>query len=417
MKNLDLNNKQIQAARVAMFNAMRDGDEEAQGQAFNDFSQSLQDTISEQANSVIGDAANEMTDNKILEARGIQRPMTSTERKFFAAAAQKQSFENLGETFPETIVEDVLSRIQQEHPLLAAIDTQTVSALMKVIYADPTSKTAFWGKVPDNIKQILTDGFKVLSLESSKLSGFLAVPKGFFKLGPAYLATYVITFLEETMAATLETAVVSGTGKDMPIGMIKKLSGSVDGVYPDKPAIALNDLEPLSLAGIHGALTKAKTDNGQVAVIVNPMTYWAKLFAKLAVKDSDSNWHLITLPTGDVIVQSYAVPEDKLVFGVLKNYVLGVSGEMELNRYEQTLAIEDMDLFIAKFFGMGIAKNENAFFVADVSKMTGATIPTLEDSADVKRPGRISNVTDEPTLPDEEDGEGTDKTKKAAEKK
>ncbi|MFW1667373.1 phage major capsid protein, partial [Acinetobacter ursingii] len=174
------------------------------------------------------------------------------------------------------------------------------------IYADPTSKTAFWGKVPDNIKQILTDGFKVLSLESSKLSGFLAVPKGFFKLGPAYLATYVITFLEETMAATLETAVVSGTGKDMPIGMIKKLSGSVDGVYPDKPAIALNDLEPLSLAGIHGALTKAKTDNGQVAVIVNPMTYWAKLFAKLAVKDSDSNWHLITLPTGDVIVQSYA---------------------------------------------------------------------------------------------------------------
>lgn len=395
MKNLDFDSKEIKNSRIAMFNAMRDGNKEQQGEAFDQFAESIQNAIKDQAGMAINDIANEMTDEKILENRGIQRPMTTNERKFFNEAVEKQSFENLEETFPETIVEDVLSKIKQEHPLLAEIDTQTVSALMKLIYADPTKKTAFWGKVPDNIRQILTDGFKTLSLESSKLSGFLAVPKGFFQLGPAYLATYVITFLEETMSAALETAVVSGTGKDMPIGMIKKLSGSVDGVYPDKTPIELSDLKPLSLAGIHAALTKAKTDNGQVAAIVNPMSYWAKMFPQLAVQDADNNWHLITLPTGDVIVESYAVPEDKIVFGVLKNYALGVSSGMELNRYDQTLAIEDMDLFVAKFFGMGIAKNENAFFVADISKMASATIPELEDEADVNRPGRIADVSDE----------------------
>lgn len=395
MKNLDLNTEQVKAARVKMFNSMRDGDEKQQGEAFNEFAESLQNSIGEQARETMHGMANEMTDSKILEARGVRRPMTTHERKFFAEAAKKQSFDNLEEVLPETIVEDVLSRIQEEHPLLSMVDTQTVSALMKLIYADPTKQTAFWGKVPSNIKQILEDGFKTLSLESSKLSGFMAVPKGFFQLGPTFLATYVVTFLEETMAATLESAVVAGTGKDMPIGMTKKLSGSVDGVYPDKPTIELADLQPMSLAGIHAALTKAKTANGQIAAIVNPMSYWSKLFPQLAVGDADNNWHLITLPTGDTIVQSYAVPEDRIIFGVLKNYALGVSGQMELNNYDQSLAIEDMNLFIAKFFGMGVAKNENAFFVADISSMPGAEIPALEGDSDVKRPGRFGDVTED----------------------
>ena len=54
-----------------------------------------------------------------------------------------------------------------------------------------------------------------------------------------------------------------------------------------------------------------------------------------------------------------------------------------------------MDLFIAKFFGMGVAKNENAFFVADVSTMEAATVPALEEKADVQRVGKIGDVTED----------------------
>jgi len=395
MINSDLNTTELETARAKMFDAMRDGTDEEQNKAFAQFATSLQDSITDNAKKQLDMIGAEITDEKVLESRGTIKPLTSKERKFFAEAAQKQTFENLDEVLPETVITDVLSRIKEEHPLLSEIDTQPVTALMKLVYADPTKKTAFWDKVPSDIKQILEDGFKVLSLESSKLSGFMAVPKGFFQLGPSVLSQYVITFLEETMSATLETAVVAGTGKLQPIGMIKKLSGSVDGVYPDKDTIVLKDLKPISLAGIHAALTKAKTANGQICAIMNPMTYWSKIFPQLAVQDANNNWHLIAMPTGDTIVQSYAVPEDKIIFGVPKNYVLGVSGNVELKSYDQTLAIEDMDLFIAKFFGMGVAKNENAFFVADVSTMEAATIPALEDKADVQRVGKIGDVKED----------------------
>ena len=40
-----------------------------------------------------------------------------------------------------------------------------------------------------------------------------------------------------------------------------------------------------------------------------------------------------------------------------------------------------MDLYIAKFYGYGLAKDKNAFFVADVSTVDGATVATLEAHA------------------------------------
>ena len=38
-----------------------------------------------------------------------------------------------------------------------------------------------------------------------------------------------------------------------------------------------------------------------------------------------------------------------------------------------------MDLYIAKFYGYGIAKDPNAFFVADVTGVAGADVPKLEE--------------------------------------
>ena len=42
-----------------------------------------------------------------------------------------------------------------------------------------------------------------------------------------------------------------------------------------------------------------------------------------------------------------------------------------------------MDLYIAKFFGRGIPKNENAFFVADIESIEGATLATPEAAATI----------------------------------
>ena len=86
----------------------------------------------------------------------------------------------------------------------------------------------------------------------------------------------------------------------------------------------------------------------------------------------------------------HAVTEDKLVFGVPYNYLLVVAGSVEIQEYRETLALQNLDLHIAQFFGKGIAKNENAFFVADISSVEGATIPDLEGPAAIVKEDTIN---------------------------
>lgn len=378
MKNLD-NTMTTEKARVELFNALKSDDAEVQEKAFADFTDALQSEIIERANNTIQNVGTEISDNQILVNRGIMRPLTSTEKKYFNAVVERKGFDNVNEAFPKTIVQDVFKHLKTEHPLLSKIDMQDTTALATYIFAKPNKATAFWGPICEDIKQMILEGFNEVNLQSSRLSGFVAVCKGMLELGPNWLAEYVTTLIYEIMATSLELAIVAGTGKNQPIGMIKKLSGATDSVYPDKDKITLTELNADSLVGVRAALAKAKLDDAGVAILVNPVTYWAKVFKSLVLRTPEGEFVKDRLSTGEEIIQSYAVPEDTLVIGNPANYFLGVSGETRLDRYDQTLAIEDMELYIAKFYGYGLAKDPNAFFVADIKGVKGATVPELEE--------------------------------------
>lgn len=390
LKNLDLQTPSMAEAREKLFAALRTDDAEEQKEAMNTFMIGLEASVNDQVKGYIAQHQDAMYDEAVLAERGLRRKLTSTERKFFAEAVEKQKIGGLDERFPETIIEDIYHNLTQEHPIISLVDVQEGTVKTKFVYGDSTKKRAFWGNIPSDIKQILLDAFNELDISASKLSGFIAIPKGYYELGPSWLANYVIVFLQEVMAASLEEAIVNGDGKGQPLGMMRKLSGDTGGVYPEKTPIVLADLKPKSLASIRAALAKAKTDNGVVSVLVNSTDYWSKLFPNLAYQTQAGVWVTTQLPTGDQIITSHAVPDNRMIFGVLSNYLLVTASSVEITEYKETLAIEDMDLHIAKFFGKGIAKNENAFFVADISTMEGATIPNLDATAVVKSEDTIN---------------------------
>lgn len=390
MKNFSAKNEETEKLASIMYAALNGGTEEEQKEAIHNYMTSIRTSLESQAQDMMEEIGEKYQDERVLVERGVIQPMTSEERTYFNEAAEKESFDNLIATFPETKVEDVFSRLTEEHPIISRVDSVATKGLIKYIYTDPTKALAFWGSVPSDIREIILQGFKEISLETNKLSGYVAVTKGYFKLGPAWLSAFITTALTEIMSATLELAIVQGTGLKQPIGMIRKLSGISDAGYPEKDLIVIKDLEPETLGPIHGGLSEAKTDNGRVSCLVHPQTYWAKIFPKIAQKDKDNNWHLTNLVTGDEIIQSHAVPEDRLIFGVLENYFLAVGGQMEIVEYKETFAIEDMDVYIAKFYGNGTAKNPNAFFVGDISTMPGGTPVKLEGDPDIKNPGTMT---------------------------
>lgn len=374
-----------------LFTALATEDKEAQKEAWDNFTTGLQNDL-EASNKDYLETLNEgIVDEKILVDRGLQRQLTSKERKWFNEAVEKQTIEGLDERFPETIVEDIYKDLTEEHPIISKVDTRTTNATIKYIYGVPKKQKAFWGRIPDDIRQILIGAFKELDLSVSKLSGFIAVPKGYYKLGPNWLANYVMTFLREVMSATLEEAIINGTGDLQPIGMMRKLSGAVDSVYPEKQKQKVTDFTPKTLAGIRAMLAQEKVDNGEVEVLVNPKTYWEKLYPSLAFQTQNGAWITTQLPTGEKISTSQAVPEDTLILGVMKNYLLAMASNIEITSHPDTLAIEDMDLHIAKLFANGVAKDPNAFVVIDVAGVDGAKAIATDPEAEVKKQDTINS--------------------------
>lgn len=387
----------LQSATQAMYAALKSDDEDKQKEAFENYSAALADTMKDTVENEVAQFENGRTDDVIMSKRANRVQMTSHEKKFFAEAVEKQKIDGLNEQFPTTIIETIMEDISKEHPLLSEINTEYTEAVIKYIYSDPAEQTAYWSEIPADIRQILIGAFKSMDLSVSKLSGFIALPKGYFKLGPAWLAQYVTTFLREVMTATLEEGVVNGDGKLKPIGLMRKLSGAVDGVYPEKTAVAITELTPTSLGGPRALLAKEKMLNGQISMIVNPVTYETKISPNLFFQNTQTGaWTKLPLPNGESVVPSYAVPEGKAILGNLKNYLLAVAGDLDIELYKETLAIEDMDLYIAKMFAAGIAKNANAFIVLDVSGITGVTVPATEGAANVVKQDTISPIEPDP---------------------
>jgi hypothetical protein len=401
----DKKSKQLEAATQNMYAALQSGDEEQQEEAFQGYSLALAEEMKGNVQSEIAKFENGRMDESIMAKRANRMLLTSNERKYFTEAVEKQTVEGLDEAFPTTIIETIMEDLKEEHPILSEIDTQYTKAVIKYIYRKPGEQTAYWDRIPADIKQILIEAFGSLDLSASKLSGFIALPKGYFKLGPEWLAQYVITYLREVMQATLEDAVINGNGNLKPIGMMRRLSGATDNVYPEKQPVKITELTPHALGGPRALLAKEKMLNGQISFVVNPVTYETKVSPNLFFQNTiDGTWKKLPLPNGENVVLSYAVPEGRAVIGNLKNYLLAVAGQLDLQKYEETLAIEDMDLYIAKMFAAGVAKHENAFVVLNVEDVEGVTVPDADPKADVKRQDTI-NPTPKEKQEDEEDTE------------
>ena len=240
MKNKDTNKTAIQIFNQDFKAAMEAKDWDGVAMAFQNYSENL---VSD-----LADAANEFKqtgDRSVLAARGV-RTLTNAEQKFYdsfieAASSDnpKQALTGIDKTIPQTIIDTVISDIQNAHPLLAALDIVNTYGATKWILAKDKKQLAQWGKLTSAITKELEGAIEAIDFGSNKLTAFIPVPKDLLKLGAVYVDTYIRKILVDALALGEEYGAVKGSGKDMPIGMNRNLeeSSSTPGVYAEKEAV------------------------------------------------------------------------------------------------------------------------------------------------------------------------------------
>lgn len=334
-------------------------------------------------NDVIKDAKRakeEDWDERVLASRGV-RVLTTEEKKFYNAAIEANSFDEVTKLMPPTVFERVFEDLEKEHPLLSKVNFQTVGASTAWVLRKPGAATAYWGDVCDDIKEMVGEGFYTIEEGMYKLSGFLVVCKAMFELGPEWLDRYIRTFLQEVISDELENVIVNGTGNKQPIGMIKNLEGAVvGGVYPDKTPIKLTNFEPKTIGK---EILAPTTKNGTrrytgVTLIVNPLDYAIKFFAMGAKRKDDGTWTYDNFAVpGLEIIQSPAVPLNRMISGKPKEYFMGIGVNQELIYSDEARLLQDQRLYLVRQLANGRPLDPDSFTVFDISDITGeVTVPT-----------------------------------------
>lgn len=379
-------------AMAMISKAMQSGDEKLMKEAWEMFHDSVAETIKQDYQEAQGNRA-------ILAQRGY-RQLTTEETKYYEALIKAGRSENpkqelagllSGDVMPVTIIEDVYKDLVDDHPLLSKINFQNVAYLTRWILNDHTKQTAVWGEINSEITKEITSAFKVVEVNQCKLTAFALIEKDMLDLGPVFLDNYIRTFLKDALLCGLEKAIISGSGKNCPIGLNRDIHegvsvSSTDG-YPEKAAIAVTSFLPEEYGELVAKLVTSEKGNQRkfekVLLICNMKDYLTKVMPATTVLTSNGTYakDLFPFPT-DVEVSNELV-EGKAILCLPEEYFMGIGGAKEgvIEYSDEVKFLEDKRAFKIKMYGMGKAYDNTVSIVLDITKLDPAYITVMSKSA------------------------------------
>ncbi|AKG74369.1 phage major capsid protein [Salinicoccus halodurans] len=335
------------------------------------------------------EALDTSTDSQVKMSRG-QNVLTAAERKFFTNLVEDQAnMDTYKEevVLPESTVLRVFDDLKRERPLLNRINFTLAGIKTRIIVGDP-SGAAKWGELFGKIQGQIQANFKEISFAQNKLTAFAIVPKDFIEFGPEWVERYVREQLVEAMAHQLEYGVVTGGGAttNQPIGLLKDMTTDEDGnvtSVTDKASVgtltfADSKTTALELAQLMTGLSTKENGKpynvaGKVFLLVNPQDQFL-VQAQYTMQTQNGAW-VTSLPYNLEVVASEHIAQGKLAAVVGPRYYAVMTGESKIKEYDQTLALEDANVYIAKQFAHGIPDDNKvvAVYNLDIAGMTTTT--------------------------------------------
>ncbi|MHA3066581.1 phage major capsid protein [Lacticaseibacillus saniviri] len=347
-----------------------------QATAYDEMMTALQDDMNTEITSQVDTKLATFDANRRVDSK-----ITNEEIKFFDEIKTEVGSKN-EIVLPQTTVNEIFDDLTTQHPLLAALNLKTTGLRLKILKSD-TKGAVVWGNIFDEIKGQLDQVFTEEKADQNKVTAFAVLPNDALEYGAAWLKQFVVTQITEAFAVGLEQAYLTGDGNGKPIGLnrnVAKDAPVTGGVYPEKKAAGTITLaDPKATASEMGGIVRALStkENGKPVVAqgntVLVVTPGASIDFSAAsmIQNVNGQW-VFALPFGVQIVESEFVPEGKVIAFVKGRYDAYTAGGVSIKQFDQTLAMEDMQLFTAKQFAYGKAKDNNAALVFDFKPANSA---------------------------------------------
>lgn len=362
--------------------------------AIEGFRSSILEDVTEQYKEAV--ASNDAT---VLAQRGF-RQLTTAETSYYQrvidalkSSDPKQAFTAFDGTpdglMPTTVFDQILKDIQEEHPLLAAVNVVPTGYITRWMRNKHTRQLAAWGEVGSEITKEIASAFEVVDVKQGKLSCFSVVSLDMLELGPVWMDGYIRTVIGEAAACGLEFGIVSGKGiAGEPVGLDRDIhtgvSVSTTTGYPRKTAVKVKDFTPTSYGKLVARLSKdesgkAKTINlmaggAGLALICSPSDYLTTIMPATTVQAADGHYVNDLFPVPTQVIPSVAVADGEAILALLGEYDLFAGGDRGIEYSDEFKFTQDQRTFKTVLYAYGKAYDDTSALLLDISKLDAAYI-------------------------------------------
>ena len=305
---------------------------------------------------------------------------------------EKRALTNVGLTIPDIML-----------PMIRQVATET-SKLIRYVTVRPvggTSRQNIMGEIPEGIWDEMCATIKELDLafynmemDGYKVSGYFAVCNAILEDSDVNLAAEFINALGKAIGKAVDKAILYGKNVKMPMGIVTSiLTKTAPDGYP-ATGRAWEDISTShvvtgkSATGIalfqdivtSSGIIDNDYDTGEIVWVMNKKTH-TKLIAEsmgvnsaAAIAAGMNN----SMPViGGPIVELKYIPDDTVIFGYFKNYVLAERAGTKIAQSEHVRFLEDQTVFKGTARYDGDLAIREAFAVYGIGKAPVTTAPTF----------------------------------------
>ena len=319
-------------------------------------------------------------DAEYMKSLGLHT-LTKAEEKFYTdlqRGAYRQGITaDQIDIIPREIIDRTMDSIKLKSDVLSIIDFPPAN--VKTWVTASKSGTYYWGAIDATLTKAngLAATISSVNMELGKLWAHIVIPKAIGELALPFVDRYFSAILAETMQDGLEYGFLSGTGSTnyMPIGVLNTIASPTTA----KSVLTnITSLTPVGLASACVTLSTSAAGAGQRRVdelhlICNPTDYFNYVRPAMMVQATNGSW-VDGTGMNIKVHQTANIASGKAVLGLKGCYVMGIRN-VQVKSYDQTLALDDADLVIAKAYANGRPVDDNAFVVFNPSYLESMTIP------------------------------------------
>lgn len=303
---------------------------------------------------------------------------------------ERRALTNVGLTIPDVALPLIKQIAEDTSKLMKHVTIRNVSGTSRQNIMGEIPE-AFWDETCAALKE-MDLAFYNMEMDGYKVSGYFAVCNAILEDNDVNLADELFRAIGKAIGKAIDKAILYGKGVKMPMGIVTSLTtASAPSGYPSTGRTWEDLSEDHVITGTAASGVKlfqeiVKTsgiidndyETGSVVWVMNKKTH-TKLIAEsmsansaAAIVAGAGN----TMPViGGVIEELKYIPDDTIIFGYFKNYVLAERAGTKLGQSEHVKFIEDQTVFrgTARYDGKPIIRE--AFAVFGLGKVPDTTAP------------------------------------------